>query len=75
MWTPISELDVHAIVRVAARRGLVRMRNGRIAQLVSWPTPRDRIQGQSARMETRAGTRFRLNIREVEAVDIEEDER
>jgi len=55
------------------RRGLVRLRSGRIAQLVSWPTNHDRVDGLSARMETRAGTRFRLNIREVEAVDVTEE--
>jgi hypothetical protein len=68
-WVEAERFDTVQMIRHASHRGLVRLRNGRIATLVSWPGVGSR--GRTARMATRMGTMFRVHVREVESVEVE----
>lgn len=71
-WRPVAEATPREMAQHAAHRRLVRLRNGRIATLVQWPTPFGRFKGQSCRLETRFGTRFRVPVGDVESFAVEE---
>jgi hypothetical protein len=58
------DLRMHAM-----RRGYVKMRDGRIAKLVSWPG-NQRRRGRYCRLETGMGTRFTLKCEMVEAMAV-----
>jgi hypothetical protein len=67
MWVSIAGIDDHALRHHARARGMVRLRDGRVAALVSWPGHQKR-RGRYCRLETRAGTRFTVHCDLVEAI-------
>jgi hypothetical protein len=68
MWVEVDGLDDHAMRHHARARGTVRLRDGRIATLVSWPGHQKR-RGRYCRLETAAGTRYTLHCMHVEAIE------
>lgn len=61
-WRPWDELEREAKIIHAARRGLIRLRSGRIAILVRYGKPACNV-----RCEAHNGSRFTVPVREVEA--------
>jgi hypothetical protein len=71
-WRLVQDTTLDQLVHHAARRGRVRLHSGRIAVLVSWPQPFDRVDGRSARLATGNGAQFRVHVRDVESIEIPE---
>lgn len=70
IWEPRETFDVERMVRHAARRGLVRLDDGHVATLVSWPgTPR-RKGKHHCRLENANGTRFTVHVSRVAEVEV-----
>jgi hypothetical protein len=69
MWVELEGVDDHAMRHHARDRGQVKLRDGRIATLVSWPGHQKR-RGRYCRLETRMGTRFTVHCNQVEAMEV-----
>lgn len=67
----IEGVDDYTLRMHASQRKFVKMRDGRIAKLVSWPGNQHR-RGRYCRLETGAGTRFTLKCEMVEAMEVED---
>lgn len=68
IWVARETLDEERMIRHAARRGLVRLDDGRVMHLVSWPGPRSNRK-RYCRLENAKAARFTVHIRRV--VDVE----
>lgn len=69
-WVEVETLDDHAMRHHARDRSMIKLRDGRMSTLVSWPGHQKR-RGRYCRLETAAGTRFTVHCNLVEAVAVE----
>jgi hypothetical protein len=65
----IEGVDDYTLRMHAAKRRYVKMKDGRIAKLVSWPGNQHR-RGRYCRLETGMGTRFTIKCDLVEAMAV-----
>jgi hypothetical protein len=67
-WHPVEKIDDSAMRKYAQVRATIKLIDGRVARLVSWPGHQKR-RGRYCRLETAAGTRFTVHCRFVESVE------
>jgi len=70
-WASIEGVDDYTLRMHAAARRLVKMHNGRIAILVSWPGNQHR-RGRYCRLETTQGNRYTLRCELVAEMDVDD---
>ena len=73
VWVDVDGQTDEQMARHAKLRRNVRMDDGRIAKLVSWPIPGRRSpkrMGRSCRIEWMSGLKYRVHIRHVRDVEI-----
>ena len=71
MWTDPATLPLGVLVKLAKERTPLRLADGRIVRLVSWPTYFSKgSRGRRARVETTAGTRSTVHVRDIESVEV-----
>lgn len=70
-WVPVSKLNDEIMVKAAASRANVRLRNGTKGILVRWPSERSTHNvGRKARIATEKGTAFSIPCAQVRQVRI-----
>jgi len=68
MWVSTLGIDDQTMRQRAKARAQVKLRDGRIATLVSWPGHQKR-RGRYCRLETAAGTRYTVHCMHVESIE------
>lgn len=72
-WVMVERVTARQMVWLASQRAKVKLRDGKYAVLVRWPSSHSNShRGWQVRLENGSGVRYSLHAREVEAVEVKE---